>query len=95
MKNQGQRNTKETSAAKLYATEASFRAAAEAVQIHGAYGYSDEYPVERYLRNAKGAMIYEGSSEIQTLIQAEYALQQRRDKKLRKELPPYDLDTWT
>lgn len=95
MKNQGFRNTRETSAAKLYATEASFQAASEAVQIHGAYGYSDEYPVERYLRNAKGAMIYEGSSEIQTLIQAEYALQKRRDKKLRKELPPYDLETWT
>ncbi len=95
MKNQGIRNTRETSAAKLYATEASFRAASEAVQIHGAYGYSDEYPVERFLRNAKGAMIYEGSSEIQTLIQAEYALQQRRDKKLRKELPPYDHETWT
>lgn len=95
MKNQGQRNTRETSAAKLFATEASFRAAAQAVQIHGAYGFSDEYPVERYLRNAKGALIYEGSSEIQTLIQAEYALEQRRDKKLRKELPPYDIETWT
>ncbi len=95
MKNRGQRNTRETSAAKLYATEASFRAASQAVQIHGAYGFSDEYPVERYLRNAKGALIYEGSSEIQTLIQAEYALEKRRDKKLRKELPHYDLETWT
>lgn len=95
MKNQGQRNTRETSAAKLFATEASFRAASQAVQIHGAYGFSDEYPVERYLRNAKGALIYEGSSEIQTLIQAEYALEERRDKKLHKELPPYDLETWT
>jgi glutaryl-CoA dehydrogenase (non-decarboxylating) len=62
LKNQGLRNTRETSAAKWFATEASFRAASEAVQIHGAYGYSDEYPVERYLRNARGAMIYEGSS---------------------------------
>jgi glutaryl-CoA dehydrogenase (non-decarboxylating) len=95
MKNRGQRNTRETSAAKLFATEASFQAASQAVQIHGAYGFSDEYPVERYLRNAKGALIYEGSSEIQTLIQAEYALEKRRDKKLRKELPPYDLETWT
>lgn len=95
LKNQGVRNTKETSAAKIYATEASFRAASEAVQIHGAYGFSDEYPVERYLRNSKGAVIYEGSSEIQTLIQAEYALGRRRDKKLRKELPAYDPDTWT
>jgi alkylation response protein AidB-like acyl-CoA dehydrogenase len=95
LKNQGIRNTRETSAAKWYATEASFRAAAEAVQIHGAYGFSDEYPVERYLRNAKGAMIYEGSSEIQSLIQAEYALERRRDKRLRRELPPYDPDTWS
>jgi len=95
MKNQGIRNTRETSAAKWYATEASFQAASEAVQIHGAYGFSDEYPVERYLRNAKGAMIYEGSSEIQSLIQADYALDRRLDKKLRKESPPYDQESWT
>ena len=95
MKNQGIRNTKETSAAKWFATDASFRAASEAVQIHGAYGFSDEYPVERYLRNAKGAMIYEGSNEIQSLIQADYALDKRVDKKLRKEAPPYDHQSWT
>ncbi len=95
MKNQGIRNTRETSAAKWYATEASFQAASEAVQIHGAYGFSDEYPVERYLRNAKGALIYEGSSEIQALIQADYALDRRHDKKLRKESPPYDQESWT
>ncbi|HDD56014.1 MAG TPA: butyryl-CoA dehydrogenase [Chloroflexi bacterium] len=94
LKNQGIRNTRETSAAKLFATEASFRAASEAVQVHGAYGYSDEYPVERYFRNARGAMIYEGSSEIQSLIQADYALKKRRDKKLRRELPAYDPETW-
>ena len=95
LKNQGVRNTRETSAAKWYATDASFRAAAEAVQIHGAYGFSDEYPVERFMRNAKGAMIYEGSNEIQSLIQADYALDKRRDKKIRRELPPYDHQTWT
>ncbi|NOQ39636.1 MAG: butyryl-CoA dehydrogenase [Anaerolineales bacterium] len=95
MKNKGLRNTKETSAAKWYATEASFKAASEAVQIHGAYGFSDEYPVERYLRNSKGAMIYEGSNEIQSLIQADYALERRQDKKLRKECPPYDQESWT
>jgi len=95
MKNKGERNTKETSAAKWYATEASFKAASEAVQIHGAYGFSDEFPVERYLRNSKGAMIYEGSNEIQSLIQADYALERRQDKKLRKECPPYDQDSWT
>jgi len=94
MKNQGMRNTLETSFAKQFATDASFRAASEAIQIHGAYGFSDEYDVERYLRNARGAMIYEGSNEIQTLIQAEYALKERQDKPLRMEMPAYDAEYW-
>ncbi|MBN2556990.1 MAG: acyl-CoA dehydrogenase family protein [Anaerolineales bacterium] len=93
-KNMGMRNTLETSRAKQFATNASFSAASEAVQIHGGYGFSDEYPVERFLRNSKGAVIYEGSNEIQTLIQAGYALGKRRDKPLRCELPAYDEDTW-
>jgi alkylation response protein AidB-like acyl-CoA dehydrogenase len=93
-KNEGLRNTLETSLAKQFATAASFEAAAEAVQIHGAYGYSDEYDVERFMRNAKGAMIYEGSNEIQTLIQAQYALRNRRDKALRCEMPAYDTEAW-
>jgi glutaryl-CoA dehydrogenase (non-decarboxylating) len=90
MKNQGLRNTRETSLAKWFATDASFEAANQAVQIHGAYGYSDEYNVERYLRNAKGAVIYEGTSEIHMLMQAGYALGYRQDAALRCELPPYD-----
>lgn len=94
LKNAGQRCTLETSYAKKFASEASFNAANEAIQVHGAYGFSDEYDVERYLRNSRGAMIYEGSSEIQTLIQAGYALGQRADKPLRCELPAYDADTW-
>ncbi len=94
LKNEGKRPTRETSYAKKFATEASFSAAAEAIQIHGAYGYSDEYDVERYLRNSKGAMIYEGSSEVQVLIQAGYALGQRTDKPLRCELPAYDEAFW-
>ncbi|MCX7683061.1 MAG: acyl-CoA dehydrogenase family protein [Anaerolineae bacterium] len=94
MKNEGKRNTRETSLAKWFATEASFAAASDAVQIHGAYGYSDEYDVERYLRNAKGACIYEGTSQIQTLLQAEYALGYRVDRPLRCELPPYDPEFW-
>jgi glutaryl-CoA dehydrogenase (non-decarboxylating) len=94
MKNKGLRNTRETSLAKWYATDASFNAASEAVQIHGAYGYSDEYNVERYLRNSKGAVIYEGTSEIHQLIQAGYALDYRRDAELRRELPAYDIDDW-
>ena len=94
MQNMGKRNTLETSYAKKFATEASFNAANEAIQIHGAYGFSDEFDVERYLRNSKGAVIYEGSSEIQTLIQAGYALGERTDKPLRCELPAYDEEFW-
>jgi glutaryl-CoA dehydrogenase (non-decarboxylating) len=94
LKNQGTRCTRETSYAKKFATEASFNAANEAIQIHGAYGFSDEYDVERYLRNSKGAVIYEGSSEIQTLIQAGYALGEREDKPLRCELPAYNEEYW-
>ena len=94
MKNQGIRNTRETSLAKWFATEASFQAASEAIQVHGAYGYSDEYDVERYLRNSKGAVIYEGTSEIHQLMQAGYALGYRKDIPLRCELPPYDPDIW-
>lgn len=94
MQNMGMRNTLQTSYAKKFATEASFSAANEAIQIHGAYGFSDEFDVERYLRNSKGAMIYEGSSEIQTLIQSGYALGERTDKPLRCELPPYDEAIW-
>ena len=94
MQNMGLRNTLETSYAKKFATEASFSAANEAIQIHGAYGFSDEFDAERYLRNSKGAVIYEGSSEIQTLIQAGYALGERIDKPLRCELPAFDEAFW-
>ena len=94
MKNQGLRNSRETSLAKWYATDASFQAAAEAVQIHGAYGFSDEYDVERYLRNSKGAIIYEGTSEIHQLMQAGYALGYRKDAPLRCELPGFDPEVW-
>lgn len=94
LKNQGERNTRQASMAKWYATDHSFKAADEAVQIHGAYGYSDEYDVERYLRNSRGAIIYEGASEVHQLMQAGYALGTRRDKPLRCELPAYDPDVW-
>jgi glutaryl-CoA dehydrogenase (non-decarboxylating) len=90
LKNRGQRNTRETSLAKWFATVASERAASDAVQIHGAYGYSDEYPVGRYLRNSKGAVIYEGTREIHTLMQADYALGFRSDRPTRVNLPQYD-----
>ncbi len=94
LKNVGRRNTRETSQAKWFATDASFAAATDAVQIHGAYGYSDEYDVERYLRNSKGAVIYEGTSQIHTLMQAGYALGERQDRSLRCELPAYDPEIW-
>ncbi len=94
MKNEGLRNTRETGMAKWYATDMSVQAALEAVQIHGAYGFSDEYPVERYLRNSKGAVIYEGTSEIHQLMQADYALDYRHDGNLRCELPAYDPEFW-
>lgn len=94
MKNQGLRNTREVSLAKWFATDASFDAANEAIQIHGAYGYSDEYDVERYLRNSRAAVIYEGTSEIHQLMQAGYALGYREDGNLRCELPAYDPQVW-
>ncbi len=94
LKNQGIRNTRETSVAKWYATDHSVQAALEAVQVHGAYGFSDEYPVERYLRNSKGAVIYEGTSEIHQLMQADYEFGFRQDRPLRCELPAYDADFW-
>ena len=89
MKNEGRRNTKETGLAKWFATVASERAAADAVQIHGANGYSDEYPVGRFYRNCKGAVIYEGTREIHTVMQADYLLGYRSDRPSRCELPPY------
>ncbi|MDX1415156.1 MAG: acyl-CoA dehydrogenase family protein [Candidatus Promineifilaceae bacterium] len=94
LKNQGVRNTRETSMAKWYCTDAARRAADDAVQIHGAYGYSDEYHVERHLRNTKSAVIYEGTSQIHTLMQAAYALGQRKTKPMRCELPAYDPGFW-
>jgi glutaryl-CoA dehydrogenase (non-decarboxylating) len=88
LKNVGRRNTRETGLAKWFATVASERAAGDAVQIHGANGYSDEYPVGRFYRNCKGAVIYEGTREIHKLMQADYVLGFRSDRPTRCELPP-------
>ncbi|WAA10877.1 acyl-CoA dehydrogenase family protein [Fervidibacillus albus] len=90
LKNQGKRNTRETSLAKWQACDFANKAADDAVQIHGAYGYSDEYPVERYLRNSKAPVIYEGTREIHTIMQAEYVLGLRKDKPIDKTLPPWE-----
>jgi alkylation response protein AidB-like acyl-CoA dehydrogenase len=77
MKDQGQRVTKESAMAKLYASEAATRACNQALQIHGGYGYMKDYPVERYLRDAKICEIGEGTSEIQRLIIARQLLGER------------------
>jgi len=57
-----------TCIAKYFSTEAAQQAAMDAIQVHGGYGYSNEYPVERYLRDARVATLYEGTSQIQKLI---------------------------
>jgi glutaryl-CoA dehydrogenase (non-decarboxylating) len=89
LKNEGRRNTRETGLAKWFATVASERAAGDAVEIHGANGYSDEYPVGRFYRNCKGAVIYEGTREIHKLMQADYLLGYRTDRPTRCELPRF------
>jgi glutaryl-CoA dehydrogenase (non-decarboxylating) len=89
MKNMGIRHTRECSLAKWTNCNAAFEAANDAVQIFGAYGYIDEYPVERYFRNSRGAMIYEGTREIHQVMQAEYALGYREDRPLKHTLPTY------
>jgi len=94
MKNNGVRNSRETGQFKWYATDQGVAAALEAVQLHGAYGFSDEYPVERYLRNSKGSVIYEGTSEIHQIMQADYEMGYRQDKPLRCEMPAYDAAFW-
>ena len=68
MKENGLPTTKETSMAKLFATEAAVKAASQAVLIHGGRGYSTEFPVERYYRDIKGLQIYEGTSHIQRIV---------------------------
>jgi glutaryl-CoA dehydrogenase (non-decarboxylating) len=92
LKNLGKRNTRETSLAKWISCNAAFEAANNAVQVHGAYGYSDEYPVERFLRNSKAPVIYEGTREVHTVMQGEYALGYREDRPLRKMLPAWPFE---
>jgi butyryl-CoA dehydrogenase len=67
-KDRGLPNTAETSVAKLYATESAVECANAAIQVHGGSGYVDDYPVERYLRDARVTTLYEGTSQIQKLI---------------------------
>jgi glutaryl-CoA dehydrogenase (non-decarboxylating) len=90
LKNRGRRSTRETGLAKWFATVASERAACDAVQVHGANGYSDEYPVGRFYRNCKGGVICEGTREIHKLLQADYLLGYRTDRPTRCDLPAWE-----
>jgi alkylation response protein AidB-like acyl-CoA dehydrogenase len=73
LKDKGVRNTRETSLAKWQASEAALRCGNRAIQVFGGYGYSNEYPVERYMRDARVASLYEGTTQIQKLIIARHA----------------------
>ena len=70
----GKKYTKEASMAKLAASEAAMWITTKAIQVHGGYGYTKEYPVERHFRDAKITEIYEGTSEIQRLVIASLEL---------------------
>jgi glutaryl-CoA dehydrogenase (non-decarboxylating) len=89
LKNEGKSSGRATSLAKWQATVRSETAASMAIEVHGANGYSNDYPVERYLRNCKAAVIYEGTRDIHTLMQADWALGLKKEKPARKTLPPW------
>src|SRR6059036_3445349 len=78
MKNEGRRSTRETALAKWHATESAFEAAHLALQVFGSYGYAAETGIERYFRNARAPIIYEGTTQIHKMMQAEHALGYRR-----------------
>src|SRR5690606_38169863 len=77
-----------------FACDVAFQAAVDAVQIHGANGYSHEFPAERYMRNAKAPGFYEGTREIHQIMQGEYALGYRSDKPFRRNLPQWPFAEW-
>src|SRR5437667_259621 len=89
LKNHGKANARATSLAKWQSTTRSEKAASMAIEVHGANGYANDYPVERYLRNCKAAIIYEGTRDIHTLMQADWALGLKKEKAARKTLPPW------
>jgi glutaryl-CoA dehydrogenase (non-decarboxylating) len=90
LKNIGEPSGRAVSLAKWQACDAAFESANDAVEVYGAYGYSDEYPVFRYLRNARAPVIYEGTREIHTMMQGEYALGYRSERPPRCTLPAYE-----
>jgi len=89
LKNMGSPSARAASLAKWQATVRSEKAASMAIEVHGANGYTNDYPVERYLRNCKAAVIYEGTRDIHTLMQADWALGLKKEKSARVVLPPY------
>lgn len=91
LKNIGEPSGRAVSLAKWQACDAAFESANDAVEVYGAYGYSDEYPVFRYLRNARAPVIYEGTREIHTMMQGEYALGYRSERPARCTLPRYEV----
>jgi alkylation response protein AidB-like acyl-CoA dehydrogenase len=78
MKDRGENYTQQASMAKLFASEMVNRVTAQALQIHGGYGYTKEYPVERYYRDARVFTIYEGTSEIQRVVISNHILKDKR-----------------
>lgn len=92
LKNEGLPSARAASLAKWQATTRSETAASLAIEVHGANGYTNDYPVERYLRNCKAAVIYEGTRDIHTLMQADWALGLKKEKAARVTLPPYRPD---
>ena len=67
-KSEGGRFTVDAATAKLFASEAAMKITTKAVQVHGGYGYTKDYPVERMMRDAKITEIYEGTSEVQRMV---------------------------
>ena len=78
LRDAGQPINAASSMAKLYASDTAMRVATDAVQIYGGAGYSRDNPVERFMRDAKGAQIYEGTNQIQRLIVAQHLIEEAR-----------------
>ncbi len=89
LKNRGRRSSRESALAKWVNSERANRCADDALQVHGATGFSEECQAARYLRNSRATMIYEGTREVQTQLAAEYALGYRRDRPLAHPLPAW------
>src|SRR5437868_14272545 len=87
--NDGQTSGRATNIAMWEATVRSEKAASMAIEVHVANGYTNDYPVERYLRNCKAAVIYEDTRDIHTLMQADWALGLKKEKPGRKILPAW------